>query len=231
MPYKWLLFDVDNTLLDFAKTEALALELSFAQHGLPFPTKAKQRYHDINQTYWQRLERKEITPEALRRGRFQDLFTELDVSLDPEEFADSYLKQLGQQAPLVEGALELLKGLNGRFQLGIITNGLADVQHPRLEKSGLKAYFSPIIISQEVGVAKPHAGIFDAAFAQMNHPAKSEVLIIGDSLTSDMAGGINYGIDTCWFNPNGKISDLPITYKIRQLAKLSTILAQMPATL
>lgn len=224
MPYKWLLFDVDNTLLDFEQTETLALEQNFAQHGLPFPPEAKKRYHEINQRFWQRLERKEVTPETLQVGRFQELFDELGISYDAALFADSYLAQLGQQAPLVDGALELLQELNGRFQLGIITNGLADVQHPRLEKSGLKPYFSPIIISQEIGVSKPNPGIFDAAFAQMNQPAKSEVLIIGDSLSSDMAGGVNYGIDTCWFNPNGKTTDLPITYKIKTLRQLHEIL-------
>ena len=224
MPYKWLLFDVDNTLLDFDQTEALALESSFAQHGLPFPPEAIQRYHQINASYWQRLERKEITPNAIRTGRFQDLFAELGIEADPETFADSYLAQLGQQAPLMDGVMELLGGLNGRFHLGIITNGLADVQHPRLEKSGLKPYFSPIIISQEIGVSKPNPGIFDAAFAQMNQPAKSEVLIIGDSLSSDIIGGINYGIDTCWFNPNGQTTDLPITYEIKTLHQLSELL-------
>ncbi|GJM42012.1 MAG: haloacid dehalogenase [Ardenticatenaceae bacterium] len=222
--YQWLLFDVDNTLLDFDKTEAMALETSFAQHEIPFPAEAKQRYHKINQIYWQRLERKEITPELLRIGRFQELFNELGIRFDAESFATSYLKQLGQQAPLVAGAETVLESLNGRFQLGIITNGLADVQHPRLEKSGLKQHFSPIIISQEIGVSKPNPGIFDAAFAQMNQPAKAEVLIIGDSLSSDMTGGINYGIDTCWFNPNGKRTDLPITHEISQLNQLPHIL-------
>lgn len=224
MPYKWLLFDVDNTLLDFDQTEALALESNFARHSLPFPAAARQRYHEINQSYWQRLERKEVTPEVLRTGRFQDLFDELGVQFDAELFASSYLAQLGQQAPLVDGVMELLGGLNGRFQLGIITNGLADVQHPRLEKSGLKPYFSPIIISQEIGVSKPNPGIFDAAFAQMNQPAKNDVLIIGDSLSSDMLGGINYGIDTCWFNPNGTTTDLPITHEIKTLSQLNQIL-------
>ena len=224
MPYQWLLFDVDNTLLDFDQTEALALESNFAQHGLPFPPEAKQRYHAINHSYWQRLERKEVTPEILRTGRFQDLFDELGVQFDAELFASSYLAQLGQQAPLMEGVMELLRGLNGRFQLGIITNGLADVQHPRLEKSGLKSYFSPIIISQEVGISKPNPGIFDAAFAQMDQPAKNEVLMIGDSLSSDILGGINYGIDTCWLNPNGKTTDLPITYEIKTLHQLKDIL-------
>ncbi|WP_420631896.1 YjjG family noncanonical pyrimidine nucleotidase [Candidatus Leptofilum sp.] len=224
MPYKWLLFDLDNTLLDFDKTEALALEASFAQHGLAFSTKAKQRYHEINQRYWQRLERKEITPETLRTGRFQDLFDELSIRYDAAAFASSYLAHLGQQAPLVDGVADLLEKLNGRYQLGIITNGLADVQHPRLEKSGLKRQFSPIIISQEIGIAKPNPGIFDAAFAQMNQPAKNEVLIIGDSLSSDMIGGITYGIHTCWYNPNGKTTNLPITHEISQLNQLSHIL-------
>ncbi|WP_420644406.1 YjjG family noncanonical pyrimidine nucleotidase [Candidatus Leptofilum sp.] len=224
MPYKWLLFDVDNTLLDFDQTEALALEANFTQHGLAFPPEAKKRYHQINKSYWQRLERKEITPETLRTGRFHDLFDELAIRYDAIVFANTYLANLGQQAPMVDGAMELLTGLNGRFQLGIITNGLADVQHSRLEKSGLKQYFSPIIISQEIGSSKPNPDIFDAAFAQMNQPTKSDVLIIGDSLSSDMVGGINYGIDTCWFNPNGKTTDLPVTHEISQLNQLSHVL-------
>ena len=224
MPYKWLLFDVDNTLLDFAQTEALALEQSFAQHALPFPAAAKQRYHEINQSYWQRLERKEILPDAIRSGRFLDLFAELGVTFDAEQFADSYLAQLGQQAPLMDGAMELVMGLKGRFQLGIITNGLANVQYPRLERSGLKPHFATVIISEEVGVAKPNVGIFDIAFARMNQPAKNEVLIIGDSLSSDILGGINYGIDTCWFNPNGQTTDLLITYEIKTLHDLHRIL-------
>ena len=134
------------------------------------------------------------------------------------------LDQLAQQAHLIEGAAELIQTLNGRYHLALITNGLADVQYPRLARSGLESYFSAVVVSDEVGVAKPNPGIFDVAFERMNQPAKNEVLIIGDSLSSDITGGITYGIDTCWYNPNGQSSDLPITHKIKTLHQLNEIL-------
>lgn len=221
--YQWLLFDADGTLFDYYQAEDAALAQNFALHNLPFQPRYQARYRKINHHFWARLEQKEVTTEELRVGRFRQLFTEIGLDFDAERFADSYLTQLSQQAPLIPGAAELLRALNNRFKLAIITNGLADVQYPRLKHSNLQSYFSTIIVSDEVGVAKPNPGIFDAAFRRMEQPEKKDVLIIGDSLTSDMAGGINYGIDTCWYNPNGQVAALPVTYEIKHLQELHQI--------
>jgi len=106
----------------------------------------------------------------------------------------------------------------------LVTNGLSVVQRPRLERSAIHPFIEKIFISEEMEVAKPDAGFFEAVFREIDHPAKDEVLIIGDSLSSDMQGGINYGIDTCWLNPGGKTTELPVTYAINTLGQLLDIL-------
>ena len=225
MSYQWLLFDADGTLFDYNKAEGAALAQNFNVHGLRFQPDYRLRYRDINHQFWVRFEQRQVTSEELRVGRFRQLFAELGISYDVNAFAHTYLNQLAQQAPLIDGAAELIRGLNGRCRLALITNGLADVQYPRLERSGLQDYFSAVIVSDEVGVAKPNPLIFDEAFNRMDNPQKTDVLIIGDSLSSDMTGGANYGIDTCWYNPNGQEpnQDLPITYEIKQLTELTNI--------
>ena len=224
--YQWLLFDADGTLFDFHKAEMAALVQSFSQHNLPFQPPIQKRYKAINHEFWARFEQKQVSVDELRGGRFRQLFTEFGIDFDGDAFADSYISQLALQAPLLAGARELLDCVNGRYQLALITNGLADVQYSRLEISNLTRYFSPIIVSDEIGVAKPDPGIFDEAFRQMGQPNKEDVLIIGDSLTSDIVGGINYGIDTCWYNPNGRQADptMLITHEIKQLSTLTTII-------
>ncbi len=224
MRYQWLLFDADGTLFDYSRAEDTALVQNFALHTLAFQPDYQLRYREINHQFWLRFEQKQVTANELRIGRFRQLFIELDIAYDAEAFANTYLDQLAQQAHLIEGAAELIQTLNGRYHLALITNGLADVQYPRLARSGLESYFSAVVVSDEVGVAKPNPGIFDVAFERMNQPAKNEVLIIGDSLSSDITGGITYGIDTCWYNPNGQSSDLPITHKIKTLHQLNEIL-------
>ncbi|MCP4422002.1 MAG: noncanonical pyrimidine nucleotidase, YjjG family, partial [Chloroflexi bacterium] len=197
MSYQWLLFDADGTLFDYYQAEDAALAQNFLLHGLDFQANDRLRYREINHQFWLRFEQGQVTSGALRVGRFRQLFAELNIDLDVNLFSQTYLEQLAQQAPLLEGAAELIEALNGRYRLALITNGLADVQYPRLERSGLQTYFTAVIVSDEVGVAKPNPLIFDEAFSRMGNPAKEEVLIIGDSLSSDMTGGINYGIDTC----------------------------------
>jgi len=150
----------------------------------------------------------------------------IDIPLDPARFSATYLSQLGQNAQLIDGAEAMLRALSGQVDMMLITNGLHAVQRSRFALSPLPAYFADIIISEEVGVAKPAPGIFDIAFEKMGNPAKDRVLIIGDSLSSDMAGGINYGIDTCWFNPDGRARDgqVGITHEIRRLSDLPPML-------
>lgn len=228
MIYDCLLFDADGTLFDYDAAEVAAVADNFAAFGLPYQPAYGHRYQQINTLYWQRFERQEVTLAQLRTGRFHQLLQELQLSVDIEEFANGYLTQLAQQAQLFDGVPQLIQELHGRVQLCLITNGLAEVQYPRLERSGLRPYFQSVIVSDEVGVGKPNPTIFDVAFAHLGYPAKEKSLIIGDSLTSDIQGGYNYGIDTCWLNRHRQtaVPDLPITYEISDLCQLMEILEQ-----
>jgi 2-haloacid dehalogenase len=224
--YKWLLFDVDGTLFDFEKAESKALANTFKQFGLVHSDDVATIYKKINSQIWVELEQGKITPQALGSTRFQRLFDATGQSADTTTFSKAYLYHLGTCSNLIDGTENLLQQVSPSFQLAIITNGLSDVQRPRLAASPIEHYFKSVTISDEVGVAKPDGRIFDIAFASMGNPAKEDVLIIGDSLSSDMKGGVDYGIDTCWYNANGKQfpNGLPITYEINQLMQLIDIL-------
>ncbi len=226
--YKWLLFDADHTLFDFDAAAANALKNTFAAFGYPFQPEYAIVYQAINHQIWQAFERGEITAAQLRTRRFELLLEEIGLAESAAAFSSRYLQFLSEGTQLIEGAEALLAWLNGRFQLALITNGLKDVQRPRLARSTIGHYFNPVIISDEVGVAKPNGRIFDISFAQMGQPAKSDVLIIGDSLSSDITGGIGYGINTCWFNPSRKPypPDMPITHEIHALSELRLLLTK-----
>lgn len=223
--YTWLLFDADGTLFDFDTAEVKALANAFAEFSFPYDTATGDTYRAINQQIWRQLEQGQITPEALRTTRFLRLFTAVGLQAEPEPFSQAYLRHLANCGHLLDGAETIIRQLSQRYRLALITNGLSDVQRPRLAASPLHPFFETITISDEVGVAKPDGRIFDIAFSQMGQPDKKAVLMIGDSLTSDMQGGHDYGLDTCWFNPQGKPGNgLPLTYEIQQLTALLTIL-------
>lgn len=225
--YRWLLFDADDTLFDFDRAEAGALARTFARFDLPLTPDTVDAYRRIDLACWQALERGEITSAALRTRRFELLFAEMGFAADVERFSAAYLEHLAEAVELLDGAQDLLVELHGRYRLAIITNGLRAVQRSRLGRSAIGSLFDVLVISEEVGSAKPAPGIFDAAFAAMGHPARHEVLMIGDSLTSDMQGACDYGIDACWFNPAGlpRPAGLPIAYEIARLDELVGLLA------
>ena len=225
-PYTWLLFDADGTLFAYDGAEEEALQKVFAHYQLPFNEEVAAAYKRINQTMWKRLEEQTITLMDLRWQRFADLFTELGIDQDAVAFSRTYLHYLGQAAELIPGTLEVLEQLQERFRMAIITNGINDVQHSRIRLSGLRRFFPFIFTSEAIGVFKPARGFFDAVFAGIGQPAKENVLVIGDSLSSDMAGAVGYGLDTCWYNPRGEQdkNGYPITYEIRDLAQLLEIL-------
>ena len=225
MRYDWLLFDADGTLFDYDKAETAALQQAFQTLGVSYQPDYLPAYRRVNSQMWRAFERGEITQTRLKPRRFELLSEAIDVPLDPAQFSATYLLQLGQNAQLIDGTEAMLQALNGKVNMMLITNGLQAVQRSRFALSPLPAYFADIVISEEVGVAKPAPGIFDIAFEKMGNPARDRVLIIGDSLSSDMAGGINYGIDTCWFNPEGRAQDglAGITYDIQSLDELLDI--------
>lgn len=222
MKYDVILFDADDTLFDYGMAEGQAFLKVFTHFGLP--TGAEEyadSYREINRALWADLEAGRITSAALRVERFNRLFAAHQLKLNPQTFSEAYLQFLGEGTFLIQGAKELCEELAG-CRLAIITNGIKDVQLSRIQGSPLADTFEQIIISEEAGVSKPAAGIFDYAFAKLGITDKRRVLIVGDSLTSDIQGGINYGIDTCWFNPLGKANGAGIkpTYEIRELAAL-----------
>jgi len=228
LKYKWLLFDADGTLFDYDKAEASALQKTFLMFGLDFEARYAAAYREINSKIWLAFECGEITQKEIRTERFKRLSEAICIDFDPMVFSQIYLRFLGEGAFLIEGVEELLSQLEGAVGLMLITNGLKDVQRSRLAHSTIKHYFSDVVISEEVGSAKPDVGIFEIAFEKMGNPQKAEVLIIGDSLTSDIRGGNRFGIDSCWFNPDGKINNLEVSiqFEIRHLGELPAILEQ-----
>jgi len=226
MDYSWLMFDADGTLFDYDRAEVAALEATFSELGLEFDDHALLIYRQINGRMWQEFEQGSMSQERLKSERFRLLCNQLGVDFDYEHMSRRYQSNLALGTYLIDGADELLEELDGRYRIALITNGLKDVQRPRIAESTVRDRFSTIIISEEVGVAKPDSKIFDIAFQQMNYPQKNQVLIIGDSLSSDIAGGINYGIDTCWYNPEGleHPSGMDIRYEIRGLNELLGLL-------
>ena len=226
MKYKWLLLDADNTLFDYDRAEATALQRAFEQFGHKFEPAYAEAYQRINHKIWLQFEQGQISQDCLRTRRFELLFEAVEIESDPVKFSVTYIQNLAKGAYLIEGAEQVVKSLVGQVGLMLITNGLKEVQRSRLARSTIGDCFSDIVISDEIGVAKPEAGIFQVAFERMGNPKKADVLIVGDSLTSDIKGGNEYGIDTCWFNPARLIcdQDVEIQYEIRRLDELRAII-------
>jgi len=225
-PYTWLLFDADGTLFAYDGAEEEALQNVFAHYQLSFNEETAAAYKRINQAMWRRLEEQTITLMDLRWQRFADLFGELGIDQDALEFSRTYLHYLGQAADLIPGSLEVLEQLHGKYNLAIITNGITEVQLSRIRLSGLDRFFPHVFTSEALGVFKPAIGFFDAVFEEIGQPSKENVLVIGDSLSSDIAGGVGYGLDTCWYNPRGEQdkNGYPITFQVRELRELLNIL-------
>lgn len=224
--YQWLLFDADGTLFDYDLAEAKALQAAFQDFQLPFSPTTADQYRVINHQIWQDFEHGLITSAALRTTRFERLFEAVQVRADAGQFSTRYLVHLASASDLMPGAEAVLSQLKNSYRLAIITNGLKDVQYPRLSGSPIGLWFEVVAVSEEVGAAKPDPAFFDAVFERMGRPPRESALVIGDSLTSDIQGGIRYDLDTCWFNPLEKAPDPLIqpTYQIAHLSDLLTLL-------
>jgi 2-haloacid dehalogenase len=220
--YPWLWFDADGTLFDYNRAEAAALRNTFHLLTIPFEDTYLDVYRNINHGLWQALERQEITQAVLRHRRFELLLEAIQLTGSPEQMSSIYVEQLSICSELIDGTYKVLEILHRTSQIAIVTNGLQTVQRGRLEHSAIRGFVSELIISEEIGAAKPNAAFFEAAFERCGRSPKSDVLMIGDSLTSDIQGGVDYGIDTCWYNPTGAAQPaaLGITYEIRSLREL-----------
>jgi 2-haloacid dehalogenase len=228
--YTWLFWDADGTLFDYDLAEAAALEGTFRYLDLHFSPAYAEAYREINHQVWVDFENGRISSAALRVRRFELLFEAVKIQGDASTFSQHYLLHLSQQAQLIEGAEALIQQLAGEFRLALITNGLSDVQRPRLALSPFANRFDEVAISEELGAAKPDPAYFEEVFrrigAHFETPRRDQVLVIGDSLSSDIQGGINFGLDTCWFNPHAKPPHPTLSphYEIRRLAELLNLL-------
>lgn len=223
--YDLLLFDADGTLFDYDRAESWALEQTICDIGLQFDEHIKKEYRKINHKLWVAFEQGEVTIADIRVERFRKLLSAIHNDTEPVETGNRYLSYLGKAGFLINGTRELLDSLYGKIRMAAITNGITETQYGRFDASGIRTYFDPIIISGEVGAQKPDTAIFKILFEKAGFQDKSKALIIGDSLSSDMLGGFRFGIDTCWFNTDGKPRDpdIPVTHEIRELSEICRI--------
>lgn len=239
--YTHVLLDLDHTLLD---TDT-SLELAFAEAMSAVDADPTDRYpifDEINRALWLQVEAHVLSPDQVHRARFERLNDDLGLGADPVRMADAFAAGMGAHGDLYDGAREMLGALAADRTLAMITNGLGPIQRARIERLGIGEHFRAITISAEVGVAKPSTAIFDLTFEALGEPDRSGALMVGDSLTSDIAGGHAAGIDTCWFNPSGRSAagdnpagapstgpDTP-THEISHLGELLTIVAGGPTS-
>lgn len=229
---KAVLWDIDGTLTNFKKAEELGIKKCFETFNLGECTKEMLKdYSEINDRYWKMLENKEITKPELLVKRFDDFFKKYKIKCNTKKFNIAYQEELRQGVVLNVGAKKVvseIKKLN--IPQYVVTNGLIESQNKKLAKVKLSSYFEKVFISDEIGHDKPTVEFFEPVLKEINenYPdiKKDEMLIVGDSLSSDIQGGLNIGIKTCWFNPNHLTTDLKIDYEIDKLAKLLDILKQ-----
>lgn len=226
--YKYLLWDIDGTILDFVASERCAIKELFKRFKLGECTDEMiQIYSKINVKYWDALARNELTKPEVLIGRFNEFFTLMNIDTGvAEDFNKAYQLALGDYCIFVKDAKEILLSQKGKYTIVAVTNGTKIAQTKKLKASGLNKIFDSIFISEDVGFEKPNVEFFRYVFDTLNIKDKSEVLIIGDSLASDIQGGINAGIDTCWYNPKHTENkgNLKITYEIDDLKKIEEIL-------
>ena len=198
-----VLLDADDTLFDFHLSEREALSAALSAYGVPPTPALLARYSAINAECWKLLEQKRITRDALMLLRYERLFAEFGLALSPAAVSERYVTELGRQCHLIAGAEELLRDLSAHYRLYIASNGNRQVQRERLRRAGIGRYLSDVFISQELGADKPDPAYFNACFARIPDFRREQTVIVGDSLTSDIAGGRNAGIRTVWYNPAG----------------------------
>ena len=225
---EFLLLDLDDTILDFHKAEEVALKKTLSHFGVDPTPETCSLYSRINKACWEALERGEMTRDQVGVGRFEQLFAQVGIPVDARVCNDYYWQQLAIGHYFLPGAEETLPILAANYQLYIASNGSLSVQPSRLASAGIGKYFREIFISEELGADKPSKEFFDRCFARIPGFDPGKAMIIGDSLTSDIRGGINAGIKTCWVNPKKKASDtVEPDYEIESLSQLPALLERI----
>lgn len=228
--YSTLLFDVDNTLLDFDVDERNALKKTLSEIGAPTEIQILNRYSQINAGLWRKFEKGEVTKEELKNIRFQKLFDEIGFCcpVSSREINDRYLEHLGEGGVTIEGAEETVRALfESGYKIYIVTNGVEHTQKMRLERSGLDRFILDSFVSEKIGVQKPFKAYFDYVFDNIEEKDRSKLLLIGDSLGSDIKGALDSGIDCVWLNPDGKENTVcpSPTYEITDIKDLLPLLS------
>ena len=202
--YTTILWDVDGTLLDFLYSQRHSMRKCFEIFGRELTEEILERYSRINDSYWMRLELGEVTKEELLTGRFRTLFEEFNIcGIDVDAFRQAYEDNLGKVYCYNEDSLEICRELAGRVKQYVVTNGISSVQLSKLKLSGFYDIMDGVFISEDIGAPKPQKEFFDHCLAHIEEKDRSRILIVGDSLTSDIKGGVQAGIATCWYRPEG----------------------------
>lgn len=223
--YTTLYFDLDNTILDFTSTEYNAIKQLLKLHNLPNSDDIIAKYSEINQSWWERFEKGEIKKQEIFAGRFKTFLQFYNLKGDAQQMAQDYFEFLAAGHDVVEGAEKVLKYLKeNNYTVCITTNGVSRTQYRRIDECGLKDYFDYVFVSEDAGHQKPEKEYFEYAMANSAEKDKDKILVIGDSLSSDILGGINFGVDTCWFNAKGKKASIKPTYEITNIMQICDIL-------
>lgn len=226
---EWLFLDLDNTILDFDKAEYIALGKTLGHFGLEPTEEVRSCYRRINKEHWLRLERKELTRQQVLVGRFETLFREYGICAAGEACAAVYETNLSQGHYFLPGALEALERLHKKYRLFLASNGTARVQAGRLDSANIRHYFEGIFISQEMGADKPSPDYFNSCFRRIPGIDPAKAMMVGDSLSSDILGGKNAGMLTCWINRHQETPDPAIApdYEIESIAQLDALLESL----
>lgn len=223
MRYKYILMDLDGTILDSKKLERYALKSTFEELSLIFTEEIIDTYHHINIKYWSLYEASLISQGELRRRRFADLFEIFNITgVDPMEINRLFISHSCSYIPMYEGTVEVLQKLSATQRLFMVTNGFTATQKKKIECAGIGHFFEKIFIAEEMGAKKPEKEYFERVYSAIERPAKEEIIIVGDSLMADIMGGADFGINTCWFNPGGNANETEIvpTVEIDRLDKV-----------
>ncbi len=226
--YNCIMMDIDNTLLDFDAAEHKALLETLQQFSLPCDEAAVSRYHEINSSLWGELNKGKIRRDKLVVERFDRFVKEIGAAAKATELNRAYTEHLATHADVIPGAEEALQELAEVATMIAVSNGTESVERSRLKLSGFEKYFDDIFISETVGVSKPNPKIFQMAMRKLGIEHSDKVLVVGDSLSADIQGGVNAGLDTCWVNMNGleNESGLTPTYEVKALRELYPIVME-----
>lgn len=222
MKYSLILFDADDTLFDFTKGERTAFFSMLQQSGAVPTEEIFKEYRKISEGYWRKFEQGLVTKEQVKVGRYKDLFEQFNIDSSPVDAAELYLDLLSEQHHLMDGALELCRELANQTRVGIVTNGVEFVQKRRLGLSLIKEHIELLIVSEECGFQKPDVRIFDYTLERALHTDRSKVLMVGDRLETDVLGGINASIATCWYNHRQAVNTSSIRpdFEVNQLSEI-----------